>query len=267
MLDKSRSRQYINKQMMRASRIVKWAVGEGMMPPEFHVAIKCVDPLKRGRCEVRESKRISCVPDDLVDATLPHLTQVQADMVRFQRLTGCRPGELCKIKPGMVDRSGEVWEIRLEDHKTTYRGKERTIYVGPQAQAILKPYLVRAVDAYCFSPIESEKQRRQMRHAARKTPRSCGNVPGSNVARTPRKQPGECWTTQSYARAIRYACERVKLQVWSPNQLRHSAATEIRRKFGLDAAGVILGHTDIGVTQVYAEQDRHKAIDIAAKIG
>ena len=30
---------------------------------------------------------------------------------------------------------------------------------------------------------------------------------------------------------------------WSPNQLRHAAATEVRKQFGLEAAQIILGHS------------------------
>jgi integrase len=265
--DRTRSRQYVNKQMQRTLRIVKWAVGEGLMPPEVYTALECVDSLKKGRCEAREAKRVTCVDQSLVDATLPHLTPVVADMVRFQQLTGCRPGEVCKLKPSMVNRSGEVWTIRLDEHKTAHRDKIRTIYVGPQAQAVLKPYLLRAADAYCFSPTESEKQRRQARHEARVTPITHGNRPGTNVARRPRVKPGECYNARSYFNSIRYACKRAKLQHWAPNQLRHSAATTIRREFGIDAASVILGHSGLEVTQVYAEADRQKAIEVARQIG
>ncbi len=265
--DKSRSRQYVNKQMKRTLRIIRWAVGEGMIQPTTVTALECIDPLKKGRCNARESKRIQPVESETVKATLPHLTQVVADMVRFQQLTGCRPGELCKIKPKMVDQSKEVWTITLSEHKTAYRGKLRTIYVGPQAIAILKPYLLRAADAFCFSPIESEKQRRQAIHEARKTPMNSGNRPGSNNARRPRKEPGNHYTAQSYGRSISYACKRAKLPQWAPNQLRHSAATSIRKEFGIDAASVILGHSDCGVTQIYAEQDQAKAILVAKAVG
>ena len=103
-------------------------------------------------------------------------------------------------------------------------------------------------------------------HEKRKTRMSCGNRPGTNVARKPRKKPGECFTTRSYARSIYYACKRAKLTHWHPNQLRH-AATEIRKQFGLDAASVILGNSGLEVTQVYAEQDRQKAIEVALKLG
>lgn len=264
MADKRRSRQYINKMAQRTLRIVKWAVGEGMMPAANYTACKCIEPLERGRCgDLREAKKISCVAQTLVDQTLPALTKVVADMVTFQLLTGARPGEVCAITPSMVNRTKEIWEIDLAQHKTAWRGKQRIVYVGPQAQHVLAPYLLRAADSPCFSPEESERQRRQAAHEARATPRSCGNIPGSNVARKPRKKPGRQYTTGSYGRAIRYACKRTGLAVWSPNQLRHNAATKIRGQFGLEAAASILGHSEVGVTQVYAEADRTRAIEVA----
>ena len=54
---------------------------------------------------------------------------------------------------------------------------------------------------------------------------------------------------------------------WSPNRLRHSAGTEIRKRFGLEAAQVILGHASANVTQVYAERDLQKAVDIMREVG
>lgn len=265
--DKKRSRQYVNRQMKQSTQIVKWAVSEGMMPPSSFQAIKCVEPLKRGRVEAPEVKPVRPVAKAIVDATLPHLPKVVADMVRFQLATGCRPGEVCKIKPSMVDRSGDVWTIVLAEHKTAYRGIARTIYCGPKAQAVLTPYLLRGADDYCFSPVEANRQRREQRHAERKTPLSCGNKPGSNIVKKPLKKPGKCYITPSYGHAIKYACKKAGVESWAPNQLRHSTATMIRKEYGLDAAAVILGHSEVGVTQVYAEADRGKAIEVARKIG
>ena len=54
---------------------------------------------------------------------------------------------------------------------------------------------------------------------------------------------------------------------WHPNQLRHTAATIIRRDYGLEAAQVILGHSKADVTQIYAERDAAKAIEVVRKIG
>lgn len=266
--DQYRTRQYVNKCMKRLIRILKWAVGEGMVPPAVHEALRCVDPLKRGRTTAPEAKPITCVDARLVAATLRHMTTVLRDMVKFQQLVGCRPGELVVITPGMVDRSEEVWTITLREHKTAYCGKTRILYVGPKAQSILKPYLLRGSNDPCFSPQESERQRLREKHEARRTPPTYGNSPGTNrLARKPRQAPGTSYTSGSYAKAIKYACQRAKLEHWHPNQLRHSAATTIRKEFGIDAASVILGHADCGVTQIYAEQDAAKAIEVARRIG
>lgn len=93
-------------------------------------------PSYRKHYSGQESKRITSVDHKLVKATLPHLTKVVADRVRFQQLTGCRPGEVCEIRPGMVDRSSEVWTITVDQYKTAYQGNERIVSVGPKALAV-----------------------------------------------------------------------------------------------------------------------------------
>jgi integrase len=57
------------------------------------------------------------------------------------------------------------------------------------------------------------------------------------------------------------------LSKWTPNQLRHTAGTEIRRVGGLEAAQVVLGHAKADVTQIYAERDVNLAMDVMRKIG
>ncbi|QEF97910.1 hypothetical protein Mal15_19560 [Stieleria maiorica] len=54
---------------------------------------------------------------------------------------------------------------------------------------------------------------------------------------------------------------------WSPNRLRHTRGTEVRKQFGLEAAQVILGHSVANVTEIYAERDAEKARDVARKTG
>jgi integrase len=54
---------------------------------------------------------------------------------------------------------------------------------------------------------------------------------------------------------------------WAPSQLRHSHGTSVRRRYGLEAAQVVLGHSRADVTQVYAERDPTLALKIAAEIG
>ena len=49
--------------------------------------------------------------------------------------------------------------------------------------------------------------------------------------------------------------------------IRHKAGTRIRRQFGLEAAQLLLGHVACDVTQVYAEANSAKALDVARRIG
>jgi integrase len=199
-------------------------------------------------------------------------------MVRFQQLTGCRPVEVCLLRPCDVDVSADVWLYRPESHKTEHHDRHRLIAIGPRAQAVLRPYLLRDKTSYCFVPVESERQRREAMHAKRKTPLSCGNVPGSNRKRKRLRFPGSRYTTDSYRRAIARGCllanrqreekeQKDLLPKWHPNQLRHSVATTVRRTFGLEASQVVLGHSKADVTQVYAERDWRLAAEVMRKIG
>lgn len=273
----------VNERINGIRRIFKWGTSEDLVPPAVYQALACVPGLRKGRTKARELPPVLPVDDATVEATLPHLGAVVADMVKFQRFTGCRPGEVCSIRPCDVDRSAEVWTYAPESHKTEHHGKERFIFIGPKAQAVLMPYLLRPADAFCFSPADSEKQRLEELHAARVTPLSCGNRPGTNRVRRPKKRPGDRYTKDTYNRAITRAVnaanskrkkaaeeagvEPVLLESWSPNRLRHAAATEVRRQFGLEAAQVTLGHAKADVTQVYAERDHDLAKRVALKLG
>ena len=57
------------------------------------------------------------------------------------------------------------------------------------------------------------------------------------------------------------------LQNWHPYQLRHSAATRIRKEFGIEAVRVLLGHTSATMSEEYAEADLAKARDVMSKAG
>jgi len=50
-------------------------------------------------------------------------------------------------------------------------------------------------------------------------------------------------------------------------RLRHNAATELRKEFGIEAARIILGHRSTAITEVYAEKDEQEAIEAIAKVG
>jgi integrase len=300
-LEMGLTRQGVNRRLGYLRRLFKWGVGEGLVPPPVHQALTAVEGLKKGRTEAPECQPIEGVPESAVQAVLPHLTKVVSDMVQVQRLTGCRPGEVCVLRPGDVDRTSEIWVYRPREHKNQYRGQERLVYIGPKAQKVLMPNLLRPADSFCFSPSESERKRLAEQHANRTTPLSCGNRPGLKRKPNPKRSAGGRYDVASYRRAIHRACDKAfpapeplgrasgetkrawMLRLtqeqkkehaswqarhrWSPNQLRHAAATEIRARFGLEAAQTILGHLHCDVTQVYAARDAALAVRVAAEVG
>lgn len=277
----NRSRQYVNKLCDKIKRMFRWAASESLVPSSIAESLSMVDSLKEGRTDLREAEEIEPVEVEVVVGTLQYLPKIVADMVRFQLATGCRPGEVCSIKSELVDRSTDVWQIRLKEHKNKWRGKNRVIYVPKDAQEILLPYLSR--ESFCFSPKDSESARRLALHATRKTPTSCGNSPGTNRKSKPKRTAGECYTTGSYGKAILRACDKAyplpenlsdaEIKAWndrhrfSPNQLRHTFATVMSRDHGLVVTSILLGHSKVDTTQIYAQEDREKAIAVTRAMG
>ena len=84
---------------------------------------------------------------------------------------------------------------------------------------------------------------------------------------SPGQKHGARYSRRSYRQAIVRACRKAGVSEWTPLQLRHYAATNIRARFGVEAAQVVLGHAKADVTQVYAERDLAKAHAIMAEIG
>ena len=184
-------------------------------------------------------------------------------MVELQRLTGMRPGEVTAMRAGDVDASGDVWVYRPAGHKTAHRGRERSIFLGPLAQAVLRPWLRLELTAYLFSPREAVAER-----LARRPPGRGAADPSSPLPlRSPGRPPGIRYTSRTYHQAIQYGCARAGVSPWHPHQLRHSAATWLRKEFGLDAARVILGHASASTAEIYAELDRGKARAVMERVG
>ena len=283
LVNQGKARKYVNTLVEQIKRCFKWGVAQEIVPAAVFHGLSTVEGLRRGRTDAPESEPIGPVASSVVDATLLHLPPVVADMVRIQSLTGCRPGEICMLRPCDLDRSGDVWAFRPRSHKTEHHGRGRVIFVGPQAQEILRPYLLRDAGAYCFTPADSERRRLEARHELRKTAMSCGNRPGSNRRRRPKRFPRDHYDTGAYANCIRRAADLADRRAhdtdkpiavgerivprWTPNQLRHGLATNLRKKFGLEAVQVVLGHARADVSQIYAERDMGLAERIMREVG
>ncbi len=259
-------RKYINKQVGRIVRMVKWGVSEELVAASIHQGLSTVSGLRRGRTEAPDHKLVAPVSDEDIEATLTHLPPLVADMVRLQRLSGARPGEIVALRPMDIDRSGDIWAYRPYSHKTEHHDRHRVVFFGPKSQELLKSYLNREATAFCFSPREGEQLRREESHRQRKTPHHHGNRPKPHK-QNGRRRPAESYTTDSYRRSIHRVCLKFGIKKWSPNQIRHTAGTEVRKKYGLEAAQTVLGHASAAVTQIYAERDMALAASIARELG
>ncbi len=262
------SRKYINKQVNRIRCMFKWASAKEIDDAGMSTSLRELSGLKKGRSRARDTSRVRIISDSVVNATLAVLPDVIADMVRVQRLTSARPGEICSMAPIDIDRSSDVWIYRPQEFETEHFEKDRIIAIGPRAQQVLAPYLVdREPEAFCFSPAESVSRRRASAAAKRKRPLSTGSRPGSNRVASPRRKANDRYTTDSYRRAIHRAYDKLKIEKWSPNRLRHTASTEIRRRFGIDTARAVDGHSAASTTEIYAELDLSKAVEVMRSLG
>jgi hypothetical protein len=100
-----------------------------------------VSGLRQGRADVRESEPVKPAPEAFVDAIRPRVSRQVWAMVQLQRLSGMRPGEVCSMRPHDLDMSGRIRADPPGSHKTGHHGKRRSIYLGPQAQEVLRGWL------------------------------------------------------------------------------------------------------------------------------
>jgi integrase len=307
MIRKNWARTHVNSQVDRVRRMFRWAAEEELLPGSVYDNLAKVTSLRKGKCDARESERVRPVCDEVVDATLPFLHPMLRAMVELQRLTGMRPGEVCRLRGMDLEASGPVWVYRPGsdqgaegEHKTAHHGHERTILLGPRAQEVVKPWLKTDLTAYLFSPKEAEALRNAVRRQNRKSP-----MTPSQVARKPRQNPKRPragrYRVAAYRLAIYRACDRAfpppaplakredetwkqwrdrltagdrtelrrwrKSHRWHPHQLRHNAGTLLRKEYGIEVAKIVLGHATLNATQVYAERDLEKARQIVCEIG
>lgn len=172
------------------------------------------------------------------------------------------------MRPADIDRRGDIWIFTPEHHKLSWRDDDepRRLAIGPECQKLLMPFLLRHPKAYCYSPAEALKEHNASRREARETP-----IYLSGAKRLLKGQggrpAGEQYNTASYRRAIHRACERAGIEKWSPNQLRHLRAGEIKERLGIEVAGAVLGHRHLKTTEVYADRKLQQSIEAARLLG
>jgi integrase len=224
------SHGYCVDMLSRTKQIFKYCASEELISHTVYDRLRTVDAKSIEGAPARP--RVKQIDDVLVEATVPYCDGIVGSMIQFQRLTAVRPSEVCIMRPCDIDRSAEIWIYTPSHHKTEHLGKSRIVAIGPRSQVVLM----------ALGP----------------------RVPAMNYFVNRR---GKAFNTDTYRRAIHRACDKADIERWSPNRLRHTAATEIRAVFGLEATQATLGHEHMDTSQIYAEVNLKKMIEVAKTLG
>ena len=251
LVDEGSARSYVNKRIGIIKQMFKWGASDELLAVTVHQAVATVDGLRKGRTAAPDHDARRPVEWSDVAATLPFLPATIQTMVLVQWHTGCRSDSLCNATPSQfkIDDDVLLWNPK---HKTDYLGKEVIIPIGPLCRKLIEPLLARSPDAFLFNPRDGRN--------------------GSNWRYRDQYDAGSYRQAVKRAQAAAVADARAKnikldFNRWTPHQMRHSKGTLIRKRYGIEAARIMLGHSSASVTAIYAERDLELAKRIAIETG
>jgi len=278
------SRSTINRYVRLVTQMIKWAVSEELIDASVYNAIQTVRPLPKGRqiaIDVpiaREGRKVTDIPDEHVQAVLGKVSPTIAAMIRLQLDSAMRPRELCTIRLADIrrvevdGRTIGIYRVDPDINKAEHHGRDRIAAITANGLVELDRFVATMGEVdrcgYLFSPQRAMqslgKQRRKSR-TSKPWPSHDPDTRREHREQTAREY-GDRYTVGSYRRSIHRACESVGIDKWSPNQLRHTAATRIAHNSGILIAQTLLGHADIKTTLRYAHTSEQRAIEAVASL-
>jgi integrase len=225
-----------NDYMAKVRAAWRWAARpeQDGVPAPAALALSLVAPLVD-----EEDVPLPEVEPSHVLAVLPHCRPVVAAMLELQLLTGMRPGEVCDMLAGDLERpEGQPWLYRPGSYKSrrsaaVRKAGGRKVWLGPRGRDIVAPRLVGKADGDAVFP----------------------------------SQRGRCFTTQGYAVAVEKACHKAGVEVFTPRQVRHTTATVVEEALGLEYAQNVLGHRKPDTTLIYARAQDRRAKKAMERLG
>lgn len=139
MVEAGWSRRTVNGHTNRVRTAWRWAESQGLVPAGATGSLATLAGLRAGRTTAREKVPRRPVTVWQLLAVLRRCCPAVAAVLKLQWLLGCRPEEVCALRPCDLDRSGALWgyAVRPEVAKV---GQE-VYYLGPRAQRVLGPFL------------------------------------------------------------------------------------------------------------------------------
>lgn len=264
------SQRTINQRTAIIIRVFSWANAEEIIPPEFPIgaSLKQVKPIKNARMGVTPPKTIRPASIEDFNAVIKHMSRQTCSIVELMLLTGMRSNDACIMRPMDIDQTSDVWVyLPVKFKRSGMTGQtQRKIYLGPKCQQILKPFLEnRLSTSFMFSPKEAMEEIRANQRSQRNPKVQTGQSQRQN--KPPERQPGQKYTSASLYRAVRNAARKAGNLEITPNMVRHLAGTNVRDKFGIENALKIMGHKNVNTTEIYAQYNSTKSMEIMREIG
>lgn len=238
-------RNIVNRNVTRIRTVWRWAERKGLVPKGSWENLRTLPGLSKKSGRVRHTKQRREVTWEQVKAVLEVVAPPVAAMLELQWHSGMRPSEVARMRVGDVDQAGPegFWLYILKGHKNAWRDGEdecEAVVLGLECQRVLKPWLEaarsRGEDAYVFCPS--------------------------------RRRKNKLYTKNTYAQAVRRACDQLGVPRWTPYAIRHAAKQRITRLCGLDHARAMLRQRSLGTTNDYGKQvDLHLQVEAAKKTG
>ena len=247
----NRARSHVNRLVREIIAMFAWGVSEELVPVAVWQALKTTPPLKVGESAARETVARQPVADADVQAVLPHLPPVLADLVRFARLVCCRPDEACRLRMADVEPACGVLRWTLTAHKTAHAIGAKAIPIGPRAEEIVRRWAAgkRPTDIV-FSRADRDRVAVE------------GTIPTR-----PYRSPRNLFTSDEIRKAIHAACDAAACAHWTPYQLRHAGLTAVRHESGVEAEAAVAGWTSPKLAFHYAKLSFEEGAAAARKLG
>lgn len=222
-----RSRAYVNGLCGKLRSAFRWGVSQELVSQNCYDRLMSVRELTVGALGLKEGKGARPVEIGHIQAVLPLLADKWADITRLLLLTGARPSEILGLRPVDLKQLDDcLMSYEPQRHKTEKRNRKRVILLNQTAVTILRRYWPSTPEGLFF-------------------PRRC--------------QPVLPYDAQVLAQAVKKACTKAGLPVFTPYQIRHRVLTDISLKHGREVAQAVGGHASIIMTAHYDHGNLERA--------
>lgn len=223
MIAQGLARKTIREYLHRIIRWVGFCWEQGKVSQSTYLACKSMwlpNP-RQGRPPVRTRP----VSWNDIQSMLPHLPENLQQLIQLHWWTAARPCEIVQLNERDITRpSDQMWIWDLKDHKNMWRGQQRILFLNLKCIQIIKQ----------INPDENGYYFPSQKNSA-----------GFLTRLTYQRQVKKCMLKKQL-KGINSNPE------WTIRGIRNGRARSVQQLHGLEAARVLLGHTDQRMTSHYA---------------